>query len=71
MKIRTMEKYIRYTALPYTQLLERATKGGLTVKIGKTITIKDSLNYTIELFPHNDKDINEGMAFISYNYPRT
>ena len=70
MKITTLERYIRYTAIPYTELLDRARKGGLKVKIGDTIVVSDKLNKTIDMIPHNKKNLNEGMAGFIYNYDR-
>ena len=70
MKITTLEKYIRYTDIPYTKLLARAEKGGLFVKYGETIKVWDSTNYVIRLFPYDKDNIDEGMAYINYNYPR-
>ena len=70
MKIQTMEKYIRNTAIPYTELLDRAVKGGLKVTKGTVIDITDSLNKNIRLYPYNVKDINEGMVFVEYNYSK-
>lgn len=32
MKLETLRKYIRYTDIPYPVLIERARRGGLSVK---------------------------------------
>ena len=40
MKLETLEKYIRYTAIPYDEIYKRAEKGGLKMS-DKELTPKE------------------------------
>jgi beta-lactam-binding protein with PASTA domain len=68
MKITTIENYIKYTDIPYTEIIKRAKRGGLNVNIGETVKISDEFNRVIRMFPDNKNDIDAGMLFIRYNY---
>ena len=70
MKLSTLEHYIKYTTIPYTELLKRAERGGLVVKRWKdgAITLDATNGGRIALYPHDDNNINGGMAGITYIY---
>jgi hypothetical protein len=68
MKLRTIEKYIKYTTIPYTELLERAEKKGLNIEYKDESILISNENGHIELFPFDFYDINLGMNYIVYSY---
>jgi hypothetical protein len=68
MKLRTIEKYIKYTTIPYTELLERAEKKGLNIEYKNESILISNENGHIELFPFDFYDIDLGMNYIVYSY---
>jgi len=73
MKIETLERYIKYTNIPYPDLIERAKK---TLKVGKmsndgTLEIHDNLNRQIILyFESKERFLTGNNCLIAtwYNY---
>jgi hypothetical protein len=64
-----MEKYIKYTDIPYTELLERAKRGGLLVRFEeKRIVVADNEGRSIDLYTDDMHNIDDGFSPIVYNY---
>ena len=78
MKIETLERYIRHTAIPYGTLLERAKKGGLTVheipKSDGVVQVFDSSNKCMTLFFESTgvykENRDNGLIMTKYNYSK-
>ena len=78
MKIETLERYIKYTTIPYGTLLERAKKGGLSVhevpKSNGTVIVKDNSGKAMHLYFENtlvyEENRNNGLICSEYNYSK-
>jgi len=76
MKIETLENYIRYTTIPYGDLLKRAAKGGLTVIFKKdaVVEIIGELNKRAVLYFEDEAVYKEnktcGIIASQFNYRR-
>jgi hypothetical protein len=74
MKIKTLEKYIKYTTIPYGDLLKRAERGGLKTKEhGEgVVEVYDENNRQMVLFFESEATYKEnrtsGLIKTQYNY---
>lgn len=78
MKIHTLERYIKYTTIPYGTLLERAKKGGLSVyevpDSNGLVIVKDTQGEEMRLFFEDtlvyEENRDNGLICTEYNYSR-
>lgn len=75
MRIETIERYIKKTRVPYGDILKKAEKGGLEVKIDEkepsVVSIKDKNKMMILFFESAEiykNNLDNGLICTKYNY---
>lgn len=74
MKIETLERYIKKTAIPYGDLLKRAVKGGLKVCFlgNAVVKVADATNHVMTLYFEDESVYKEnkeiGLVGTEYNF---
>lgn len=61
MKAITLHKYIKYTTVPYSELIAKAKKSMDTYEVKGGMQFIDKEGKEITLYWHNPQDVNEGV----------